>query len=293
MKIGVSSYSFAAYMAESGCDYLRICDLAKEIGFEGIEFIDLLPEISGADELTTARQIREHCANIGLDIIAYTVGADLLRGNILEEVQRLCRSVDVAHELGAKVMRHDSTRGPIEKGGVFSWQDAVKIMTPAIRQIAEYAMSKDIKTCTENHGMYMQDPERVEQLMRAVAHPNYGWLVDIGNFLCADCDCLKAVAMGTPYAVHAHAKDFLWKSGKETNPGKGWFKTRGGNFLRGTIIGHGVVPVKQCINTLRAGGYNGYLSMEFEGMETNLFALKVGFENLQRMMEEVESFYQD
>ncbi len=35
------------------------------------------------------------------------------------------------------------------------------------------------------------------------------------------------------------------------NPGKGWFGTRGGAFLRGTVIGHGVVPVEACLRILK------------------------------------------
>ena len=49
MKIGVSSYSFAKYMKATGANYIDICNKAKEIGFDGIEFIDLNPEISGKD----------------------------------------------------------------------------------------------------------------------------------------------------------------------------------------------------------------------------------------------------
>ena len=41
MKIGVSSYSFSKYMKATGCNYIDICNLAKEIGYDGIEFIDL------------------------------------------------------------------------------------------------------------------------------------------------------------------------------------------------------------------------------------------------------------
>ena len=71
MKIGVSSYSFSKYMKDTGCTYLDICNIAKEIGYDDIEFIDLKPEISGCkDDIETARQIREHCAKIGLEIAA-------------------------------------------------------------------------------------------------------------------------------------------------------------------------------------------------------------------------------
>ena len=47
MKISVSSYSFLKYQKETQCNYLVLCDKAKELGFDGIEFTDLLPEYSG------------------------------------------------------------------------------------------------------------------------------------------------------------------------------------------------------------------------------------------------------
>ena len=108
-KIGVSSYSFSNYMKQSHCTYLDICDLAHEMGYDGIEFIDLNTAVSGLkDDFETARQIREHCADIGLEIIAHTVGANFLCEDPKAEVERVKHLVDVAFELGAPVMRHDA-----------------------------------------------------------------------------------------------------------------------------------------------------------------------------------------
>lgn len=285
MKIGVSSYSFSAYMRENACDYLRVCDLAKEIGFEYIEFIDLLPSVSGCDDLEAARRIRKHCAGIGLGIAAYTVGAEFLKADDRKaEVRRIKHCVDVAEELGAAVMRHDATTGPKTYRTGYTWRDAIGEIAPFIREITEYAAEKGIRTCTENHGFYIQDAERVETLIREVGHTNYGWLVDIGNFLCADADCLQSVNIAAPYAFHAHAKDFLRKCGAETDPGERWFRSRGGNYLRGTVLGHGVVPVAQCVELLKNAGYDGVLSLEFEGMEENIPALKAGLDFLKRIL---------
>jgi putative intracellular protease/amidase len=36
MKIGVSSYSFSKYMRETKANYIDICNIAKETGFDGI-----------------------------------------------------------------------------------------------------------------------------------------------------------------------------------------------------------------------------------------------------------------
>ena len=57
MKIGVSSYSFSKYMSATDCSYLDLCDKAKEIGFDGIEFIDL----KGENVIELAKEIKAHC----------------------------------------------------------------------------------------------------------------------------------------------------------------------------------------------------------------------------------------
>ena len=41
------------------------------------------------------------------------------------------------------------------------------------------------------------------------------------------------------------------------------------------------MPVYQCLRILHEQGYDGYVSIEFEGMEENLPALEIALENLQ------------
>lgn len=285
MKIGVSSYSFLKYIKEKQCDYIEICNIAKEKGFDGIEFIDLDHPMFGGitnDCLECAKKIRAHCETIGLEISAYTVGGDFMKEDIDAEVERLYRCIDVAEALGAKVLRHDVCYA-LPSDRRFTWQDAIEVMAPHIRRVTEYAKAKGIRTCTENHGYIFQAPERVEALIRAVGDDNYGWLIDMGNFLCADADPLAATVTAAPYAFHVHAKDFLFKSADTPKP-QGFFNTAGENFIRGTVIGHGVVPVVACVNVLKKAGYDGYISVEFEGMEECLPAIFAGYSFLRSII---------
>lgn len=274
MKLSVSSYSFGKYRKETGCTYLDLCDKAKALGFEGIEFIDL----EGDDPLSLAREIRQHCENIGLPIVAYTVGADFLAEDIEAEVARVCACVDVCEALGAPLLRHDVC-SKLPDDPLYSWEDAVTQMVPHIRRVTEYAAAKGVRTCTENHGYIFQYPERVEALIRAVRHPNYGWLCDVGNFLCVDVDPRHAVSVAARYTVHVHAKDFLLKTDAECPDG--FFPTAGRRWLRGTIPGHGVVPVASCLRILKDSGYDGFVTLEFEGPEECLPALESGLKTLK------------
>ncbi len=287
MKIGVSSYSFAKHVEQTGCDYLEMCALAKELGFDGIEFIDLTPaqweKLGVSSALECAALIRNTCAKLGLDVVAYTVGADLYGQDPEKEVTRLRACVDVAVALGAPVMRHDAAFGT-STAHPEGWREVVEKIAPYIRRITEYAQGKGVRTCTENHGFFLQAPNRVEALIRTVNHQNYGWLCDMGNFLCDDADPATAVKIAAPYTFHVHAKDFLFKDGSMGQAPAGFFETNGGNFIRGTVVGHGVVPVAQCIRTLRKAGYDGYLSIEFEGMEENIPALQSGLSFLRSIV---------
>ncbi len=285
MKIGVSSYSYTHYMQATGADYFEVARLAKEHGFDAVEFLDITKRPEDETVIDTAKALRKHCEELGIEIAAYTIGADLLNGrggSAEEEAARLKGCVDVCKALGAPVMRHDVAWG-LPEG--MTWEEGIEVLIPRIREVTEYAAQQGVRTCSENHGYIYQDSDRVKKMIDAVNHPNYGWLVDIGNFICADEDNLSAVKTAAPYAFHVHAKDFLRKPADAIAPGAGWFKSRDGQHIRGTVVGHGVVPVKECLDVIRESGYQGTVSLEFEGMEENFPAVQAGLDYLRRVTE--------
>lgn len=286
MKIGVSSYSFQQLISSGKETQLSIMKIAKEMGFDGIEFIDLSPE-NGMSEAEYAALLKEESEKLSLPITAYTISANLLCDEGLDaEVERICRKVDIAEILGAKVMRHDaawSMPDNLKKSAGF--EQILPILADGCRRVTEYAQSKDIITCIENHGFFCQDSERVEKIITSVGNPNFGVLLDVGNFCCVDENSALAAGKLAPYIKHVHAKDFHIKSGNGLNPGKGFFKSRGGNYLRGSIIGHGDIPVMQCVSIAKASGYDGYVSIEFEGLENCLDGIEIGLVNLKNMID--------
>ena len=73
----------------------------------------------------------------------------------------------------------------------------------------------------------------------------------------------------------------------EPNPGDGFFCSRNGTYLRGAIVGHGNVPVRHCLKALKQAGYDGYVAIEFEGMEDCIQGLTIGLANLRRYIAEL------
>ena len=287
MQIGVSSYSYS----QSKLDIFQIITKAKEMGFDVIEFAGFpnLPE--GETALSFAPRVREACDKAGLKVANYTIWADFINGSngdLKAEIERVKDEVRVAEILGAPGMRHDSTWGwPATKTGARGFDDALPILVEGCRAVTEFAAELGIKTMVENHGYFCQDSERVEKLVNGVDHPNFGVLLDMGNFLVVDEDLTEAVGRLMPYTFHVHAKDFHIKSGNGPSPGQGWFSSRGGNYLRGAIVGHGEVPIVQVLKIMKNAKYSGVLSIEFEGIEDPLKAIPIGLENLKHYVASV------
>ena len=288
MKVCVSSYSFNKLMVRGQMTQIDTIQKAKELGFDGIEFADIRPH-DGSTPEEYARKLKAEDDRSGLPVISYVFGADLINGcggrTPEQEVENVKRNVDIGEILGVKIIRHDVL---YSLGAFKSFDALLPTLASRVSEIAEYAKTKGIRTSVENHGFICQDPDRCQRLYNAVESDNFGLLCDMGNFLCADADPVQAVSTVAPYAVFAHAKDFYFKSGDCEDPGRGYMTTRGGNYIKGSIIGHGVVPVKQCLKILKRAGYDGFVSLEFEGMEENIEALEIGLENLRRFISELE-----
>ena len=288
MQIGVSSYSYHRLVRNGTLKQIDVIGAAKEAGFDIIEFSTIaVPE--GKTLAVFAAELRQEARHAGMPIANYTIGADFLNGSggdLKAEIERVKSEVDIAEILGAPGMRHDATGGfAAGHTGPKGFDDALPRLAEGCRAVTEYAAKKGIRTMVENHGFFCQDSARVEKLANAVGHPNFGVLVDLGNFYCVDENAGDAVGRLARHVFHAHAKDFHIKPGNGFNPGEGWFLSRGGNYLRGAIIGNGDVPLLQALRSLKRSGYNGVLSIEFEGMEDVLAGLRIGQANLRRLVE--------
>ena len=290
MKIGVSSYSYSRLVRSGQMKQIDVPAKAKEMGFDVVEFSTIaVPE--GETLPNFAKRLKQECDRVGIGVANYTIGADFLNGSGGDwkaEVERLKDEVRIAKILGVPGMRHDATCGYLpEHKGAKGFDDALPTLIKGCRAVTEFAADLGIKTMVENHGYFCQDSVRVEKLVNGVNHENFGLLLDMGNFLCADDDPAMAVGRLMPYAFHVHAKDFHTKPGTAPNPGDGWFTSRAGNFLRGAIIGHGDVPVTQCLRVMQKAEYDGVLSIEFEGMEDVLKGIELGQQNLRRFVSEI------
>lgn len=288
MKLAISTYSLYRWRNENDKTIEDSIDVISRQNVAGVEFAGL-DRLDADGTPKRAAALRKHAEKKKLAIAGYCTGAELFVPPDMqkEAVERLKREVDVAQALGATKMRHDVSRGFGEWSrdvkGAKTLQTMLKTVVPAIREVADYAASKGVRTSLENHGFYLQTPDRVEALLKAVNHKNFGLTLDMGNFLCAQSEPVAAVKQLLRYAQTVHVKDFHVRD-KQKMPPTGWFATPGATALRGAIVGHGVIDIPAQIKLLKSKRYDGFLSLEFEGMEEPVQAIEMGLNYLRGLL---------
>ncbi|GHH97798.1 sugar phosphate isomerase/epimerase family protein [Neobacillus kokaensis] len=284
MKLGISSYSLQGAINSKKMTILDVVQWVADLGGEHVEIVpigfDLAADVSLADA------IRQKAEEAGIEISNYAVGANFLTDNFENEIERIKKEVDIAHRLGVKLMRHDVAWKSPNEISIRDFEQDLPRMAEACRTIAEYAAQFGVVTSVENHGYYVQASDRVQRLIHEVDKENFKTTLDTGNFLCVDEDPVSAVKKNIPFASMVHVKDFYRRS-SPLGLGEGWFPSSSGNYLRGAITGHGDINLPEVLKVIKQSGYDGFISIEFEGMEDCEKAAKISFDNVRRIWDAV------
>lgn len=284
MKLGISTYSFWQAMEKGEMDVLQAIGHIAAMGGEHAEIVPLGFDLATTPELVAA--IRDKAAAVGIELSNYAIGANfagLSDEEFEREIERVLKEVDIAAALGVTRMRHDVAHS--ENRSIARFLSDLPRLAEACRRIADYAAPLGITTSVENHGFYVQASDRVQALIDLVGRPNFRTTLDIGNFVCVDEDPVIAVRNNIPYASMVHVKDF-YRRPAHANPGEGWFRSSGGAYLRGAIAGQGDLDIRSALRIVRESGYDGYLSVEFEGMEPCVQGTRIALDNVRRIWNE-------
>jgi len=287
MKLGMSSYSLQAAISSKKMTILDVVQWVADLGAAHIEIVPIGFNLLEDPKLADA--IRQKAEETGIEISNYAIGANFLTATTEEfeqEIERVKQEVDIANRLGVKRMRHDVAWKSPNEISIKDFESDLPKMAEACARIADYASQYGIVTSVENHGYYVQASDRVQRLINTVNKDNFKTTLDTGNFLCVDEDPVAAVKNNIGYASMVHVKDFYKRTSKP-GLGEGWFPTSNGNYLRGAITGHGDINLPEVIKAIKQAGYDGYLSIEFEGMEDCYKAAKISYDNVRAIWETV------
>lgn len=289
MKVGLSTYSLLNAL-NSG--EMTVLDIITWIADNGGEHMEIVPYgFTLVDNLDLADEVRVKAKEAGIELSNYSMPANFVQPSeeaFQLEIERVKRHVDLIARMDMKHMRHDVTAFslPKEHMGMAWFEQNLESMIRGSRLIADYAASFGITTTIENHGFSVQASDRVQRVLQAVDRPNFRTTLDIGNFMCVDESSIIGVMNNLPYASLIHFKDFYFRSYDQKPGEEGWFLTSHGNYLRGAIVGHGDIDLRRIVKLIKDSGYDGYMTVEFEGMEECRTASKIGMGNLRRLWDE-------
>lgn len=287
MKTCVSSYSFQPMLSSGELTQLQLIGKVKEMGFDGIEFIDLMPE-NGMSVEEYAKRLRDESEKKNLPIVNYTIGAELLNRPLDEECERLFKQVDIAEILGASGMRHDATGGfNAPQSAYCGFDQALPTLIEGCRRVTEYAAEKGISTMVENHGYFAQDSDRSKsssrELQTRTSVCSLTWATSPAPMT------LRTRRWAESQNTQSTSMPRISTSRAAQSPIPARIlPQQSRNYLRGAVIGHGNIPVAQCIGILKRAGYDKYVSIEFEGIEQTVTGIEIGLENLKRFIAEAE-----
>ncbi|UUZ96347.1 sugar phosphate isomerase/epimerase [Paenibacillus sp. P25] len=287
MKLGLSSYSLSRAIKAGEMTILDAVRWTAEHGGEHIEIVPIGFTLDDQPRLIEA--IRRQAEEAGIELSNYAIAANFIQpdeASYEAEIARVQKQVDIARDLGVRLMRHDVASRPIPEATLTRFHADLEKLAEACRRVADYAASFGIVTSVENHGYYIQASDRVQELVHAVGRDNFRTTLDIGNFMCADEDSVIATKKNIGIASMVHLKDFYLRPAHR-DPGKAGSARRAANFLRGAIVGQGDIDMWSVLRTIKESGYDGYISVEFEGLEPCTFGSSAGLGNARRIWNEV------
>lgn len=280
VKISVSMYSLVSLVREKNWTIKEFIKYAKDISLDGVELLDIFWESKGNKEQEikeTVELLKEH----DLVVSAYDISNNFVketREKWNHEVEKVYEGIRIAKRLETNVVRVFS--GDLTEDGM-SYEDAQALIVEGLSKGAKMAEEERVYLAIENHGLLAGKSEQVEEIIEKVDSPFVKSTFDTGNFLLVHEKPEDAFERLKDNIVHVHFKDFRKKKSYESMKG---IVSIEGTELIGTIPGDGQVNLSYIVNGLQAIDYQGWLSIEYEGIEEPKSATKESVNRLKKLV---------
>ena len=266
----------------SDMNWEQAIDYVAALGAKGIEPYPMAELMTPS--LAEARRISDYAREKGLELPCFSITARMTGEEAKSEVEKLCRYADVCAQMHIPYLHHTLIPALAPAGVPHDIDAAIDEAAGNARIVFDYAKSVGVSCIYEDQGFCVNGIRRFEYFLHAL-NRSAGVVADLGNILFAGEKAQDFVGRFAPLVRHVHIKDYLFKDGRLDYPGRGWYRTLGGDYLRGTVIGHGVIPFRRVMAQLIDAGYDGWYSVEYDGLEDRKTAHILGLENMSHYYE--------
>lgn len=253
MKASVSAWCVQSKLFSKEISIYDFIDLCCEREIKYIELLDLFFESDSEVE-----KVRDYIRKYGMGISAYSVVNDFVQPEESarkEQIDSVKCGIDRACTLGTGIVRIFS--GNFREGIGFEMER--KWIVDGFIEVSKYAEENGIIVVLENHGLFAGKSSQIKSLIDEVASPNFKANTDTGNFILVNENPLEAIRALKDVIGFVHFKDF------KEDTSNGVYDSLDGRRYNGVALGEGEVTLDAIVGFLHDNGYNGYLSIEYEG----------------------------
>src|SRR3954468_1754060 len=270
IRLAIATYSYWHFRPPKVA-IETVIDRAAEFGAEGV---DVLHRQMESEDAGYVRKLKRHALSRGVALVCLSIHQDFVDPSAEERkknVQHTIKCIELASTLGIPCIRLNSGRWntiasfddlmkargeePVLPG--FTEDDGFKWCIECAQQCLSKAEEHGVVLAMENHWGLTRTPEGLLRIVNAVDSPWLGALMDTGNFLEDPYAKLKQIAGKT---VFVQAKTYFG--------GGEWYTL--------------ALDYKKIAGILRDAGYQGYVSLEFEGKEDPNVAVPKSLDLLRR-----------
>lgn len=250
-------YSLLAPVRAGRLDLFGFLDYAARAGFAGVELLDMF----WRDESAEVPEAKRRCAALGLATPVYSISTNFFRPEASArnaELAALKHGVDVAAQLGAPLLRVFS--GDALPGHTF--EQGLAWVVDGLARGTAYAAEQEVTLVLENHGKLAGRSEQVRAIIESVDSRALRSNLDTGNFLLVGENPVEAARNLADLVALVHLKDL---SPAPAGQSEQVHTGEDGRRYTGAIVGEGLVDFQAIFDILAHQGYDGWLSLEYEG----------------------------
>lgn len=277
MKISVCHYSFHRRFAAEGWDLDRLCDEVKALDVDALDFhVRFLGDISSAADRVKLALKKSGLVLSGLSLSTNFNITD--KDKFEEEIKKTVAWMKVASEVGAPVSR-------VFGGGLKRLEvdektkkEAFERVIDALGRLSKEAERLGLILALENHGGLPCTGEEQVETLKTIGSKFVRATIDVGNYMAGGQEGIEGTRIAREYCSYVHFKDFK-KVPDETKPW-GW-------GTQACIVGQGAVDHLGCLKELKAVGYDGYVALEYEGLEDESIGVPESVAFMKKVIAEV------
>jgi len=253
MKLGCMSLSYKDQFAAGKMDLHGFIERAYELKLDGVDIHTRAFASTDPDYLRSIRMLALK-RGIALSYIGISSNFGKPRDQLEQEVDTAKAWIDIAAFMGIPLVRVFAAWIPAGDTEEAVWAR----MMPCLRQVAAYGEDKGVVVGlhNHNHGCVTRTGDDVRRILAEVDNPYFSHILDTGQYVGSpgasgaggkedpELDFYGSIAQTASLAVHVRCKIYRIGSGREE-----W------------------LDYPRIFEILRGIGYNGWLSIVYEGQD--------------------------